>query len=86
MKCQAFLCQEPKRQRQKWIGCDKCERWLHFECVGIQRKPKGNYDCGCSIARMERMEVLMLSLRTAVLCTVDLTLSVKLVDYITSDK
>ena len=47
---------------------------------------KGNYDCGCSIARMERMEVLMLSLRTAVLCTVDLTLSVKLVVYITSDK
>ena len=54
VKCQAFLCQEPKRQRQKWIACDKCERWLHFECVGIQRKHKGNYDCGCSIARIER--------------------------------
>ena len=58
VKCKAFLCQEPKTQRQKWIGCDKCEWWLQDECGGIQRQPKGNYDCG--IARIKRSQVLML--------------------------
>ncbi len=24
---------------QDWIGCDNCNKWLHWACVGIQREP-----------------------------------------------
>ncbi|XP_015773120.1 PREDICTED: mucin-5AC-like [Acropora digitifera] len=51
-RCQAYLCQQPnadKKQTLHWIQCDDCEKWFHFECVGIQVAPPGRYVCGCSV-------------------------------------
>ncbi|XP_068739128.1 serine-rich adhesin for platelets-like [Montipora capricornis] len=56
-RCQAYLCQEPdaqKKQTLKWIHCDDCEKWFHFECVGIQTAPRGRYVCGCSVENFDK--------------------------------
>ena len=29
---------------EEWIGCDLCDRWYHFTCVGIVEVPD-NYIC-----------------------------------------
>jgi hypothetical protein len=50
-KCEAFLCQEPpvdeSTGRPNWVQCDKCDSWYHWDCVGLLRKPTGNFFCGC---------------------------------------
>jgi hypothetical protein len=49
--CVAYLCQDPDNEKTlkniKWIGCDDCQQWLHVCCVGLNRKPKGRFSCGC---------------------------------------
>jgi len=50
-KCSAFLCQEPpvdeSTGRLNWVQCDTCNNWYHWDCVGMLRKPTGNFFCGC---------------------------------------
>ena len=50
-KCAAFLCQEPgvdETGNVDWILCDVCEKWYHWDCVGILKEPKGSFNCGCN--------------------------------------
>ena len=50
-KCTAILCQEPpvdeSTGRLNWVQCDSCNNWHHWDCVGMLRKPTGNFFCGC---------------------------------------
>jgi len=42
------LCDEstqPVGRHCRWVQCDACIVWLHFQCVGIKRKPRGNFFC-----------------------------------------
>ena len=47
-KCNAFLCHEPPVNEDTgmldWILCDT---WYHWDCVGILKRPSGNFFCGC---------------------------------------
>ena len=29
----------------RWVQCDRCLGWLHFQCVGIKRKPRTDFFC-----------------------------------------
>lgn len=29
------VCQGQYEQEEKWVGCDFCPRWLHFECLDV---------------------------------------------------
>ena len=29
----------------RWVQCDRCLAWLHFECVGVKRKPRCDFYC-----------------------------------------
>lgn len=41
-----------KRDYGRMIQCDGCDDWCHYPCVGIKRKPKGQWFCPeCSIQR-----------------------------------
>ena len=31
--------------RKSWMGCDSCDRWFHYHCVGLTRIPKGFWSC-----------------------------------------
>jgi hypothetical protein len=51
-------CQEPDYQGSKYIQCDGCEEWFHFECTGANNKKKlkemKHYICiACSEERNE---------------------------------
>ena len=50
-KSSAFLCQEPPVDectgQLNWVQCDSCNNWYHWDCVGMLRKPTGNFFCGC---------------------------------------
>ena len=35
----------PDGRRCRWVQCDACLVWLHFECVGIRSKPRTDYFC-----------------------------------------
>ncbi|XP_019630305.1 PREDICTED: uncharacterized protein LOC109474452 [Branchiostoma belcheri] len=28
-----------------WLQCDNCHQWLHFECAGLTKKPRGSFIC-----------------------------------------
>jgi len=30
---------------RKWIQCDHCLAWIHFQCAALTRKPRGYYFC-----------------------------------------
>ena len=38
------VCQEPYMdftdQIEKWIGCEHCNSWFHFVCVGLVSEPE----------------------------------------------
>lgn len=29
----------------RWVQCDRCLGWLHYQCVGIKRKPRNDFFC-----------------------------------------
>ena len=42
------VCQTPHDENAKYIGCDNgdCKlKWCHFQCMGINRVPKGKWYC-----------------------------------------
>ena len=26
----------PAEEEQQWVGCDKCNKWFHVQCAGLQ--------------------------------------------------
>jgi len=35
----------PQSGGGRWVQCDRCLVWLHFECVGLKRKPRCDFYC-----------------------------------------
>ena len=31
--------------KQCWMGCDTCEKWFHYQCIGLTEIPKGTWSC-----------------------------------------
>lgn len=48
-----YFCPEcNQKEETPMIGCDKCDRWYHFDCVGIEEEPpkEENWYCyTCSV-------------------------------------
>jgi len=36
---------EGRQNTIKWVQCDACVHWLHLNCVGLSRQPRGNWFC-----------------------------------------
>ncbi|CAK63928.1 unnamed protein product (macronuclear) [Paramecium tetraurelia] len=51
-KLQKFcLCHQPLNPDRKYIQCDSCKEWYHFECVGIRQEKMGSGHYFCSICK-----------------------------------
>lgn len=41
--CICGMCGDPYEEEtdevQNWIGCDSCDKWYHWECVGVTTEP-----------------------------------------------
>ena len=35
----------PGIQQSKWIQCDHCLSWIHYQCAAVTQKPQGYYFC-----------------------------------------
>ena len=50
-KCNAFLCHEPLLNEDTcmlgWVLCNRCDASYRWNCVGILKRPSGNFFCGC---------------------------------------
>jgi len=45
-KCSACDCStSPTGSDGRWVQRDRCLGWLHFQCVGIKRKPRNDFFC-----------------------------------------
>ena len=47
--CDLPFCLEPMGQVQ-WINCEKCERWLHMICHGLEEIPKDQFYLSCALS------------------------------------
>ena len=44
--CHAVRCPSTKgKAHQKWVQCDRCLMWQHYDCAGLNRKPRGHWFC-----------------------------------------
>ena len=41
--CDMLDCRRPNKD--KWIRCDVCGRWLHFKCINLKTAPAGEFAC-----------------------------------------
>ncbi|CAD8156821.1 unnamed protein product [Paramecium octaurelia] len=41
------LCQQPWNPELNYIQCDKCQKWYHFECVGLKGGSYENKEYAC---------------------------------------
>ena len=44
-ECGGCYKDESARVRKTWIGCDNCERWFHYTCLGLSEIPRGHWSC-----------------------------------------
>ena len=44
-ECGGCYKDESVRVRKTWIGCDNCERWFHYTCIGLSEIPPGHWSC-----------------------------------------
>ena len=45
-----------------WVMCDVCQVGYHWDCVGITRKPKTKFNCGCNKTYFTQGQALTLFL------------------------
>lgn len=41
--CDMVDCKKPNRE--PWVKCDVCGRWLHYKCVNIKSASPGGFEC-----------------------------------------
>ena len=44
-ECGGCYCDDSKEQKACLMGCDTCELWYHYQCVGLSRIPEGFWSC-----------------------------------------
>jgi hypothetical protein len=48
-----------KTKKQRWVACDGCDEWYHFECQNVKKKPKGTWLCkGCEETEQVEEDVI----------------------------
>ena len=61
------LCQQPYSNLRSMIGCDFCQGWFHYECVGLREglvNKLPNYQCPSCVSSPEHNNLLILNLGT----------------------
>ncbi|OON19678.1 PHD-finger [Opisthorchis viverrini] len=63
------LCKTPYDPTREYLGCDLCQDWFHFECVGLRAAESGNlgesWHCpDCKKAEIDANEMLYCLCRT----------------------
>ncbi len=43
--CDLPFCLLPTQKKLDWNCCDTCEKWCHYQCVNITRRPQGTFEC-----------------------------------------
>lgn len=41
--CAVRYCEKPNAKVVQWIQCDKCQKWYHFQCIGLRNKMVRNW-------------------------------------------
>lgn len=50
-ECHERFMDNDDEAKQCWMGCDTCERWFHYYCVGLGGIPDGFWSCQyCSVS------------------------------------
>ena len=44
-ECGAAYKDDDMKMRKCWLGCDSCDKWFHYQCVGLRSIPKGYWSC-----------------------------------------
>ena len=44
-ECAARYKDDDKMKRKCWMGCDTCDRWFHYQCVGFSSIPDSYWSC-----------------------------------------
>ena len=44
-ECAACYKDDEKMKRKCWMGCDTCDRWFHYQCVGFSSIPDSYWSC-----------------------------------------
>lgn len=44
-ECGIIYEDDSREGKEKWIGCDNCPRWYHYDCVGLTSIPSGFWSC-----------------------------------------
>ena len=44
-ECAACYKDDDKMKRKCWMGCDTCDRWFHYQCVGFSSIPDSYWSC-----------------------------------------
>ena len=53
-ECRCGLCKhlyDPHEPNRRWIACDICDEWYHFECAGIKRVPNKEEPWYCQLCQ-----------------------------------
>ena len=48
-KCQKCGGRYLKKHSKKWVGCDYCWRWWHFNCLGLASLPDEKEELKCPV-------------------------------------
>ena len=44
-ECGAIYADDSTEAKKKWMGCDNCPRWYHYDCIGLTSIPSGFWSC-----------------------------------------
>ena len=44
-ECSGVYAADDKAAKEKWMGCDNCDRWFHYDCLGLYAIPAGFWSC-----------------------------------------
>ena len=50
-ECEANMCMKPSEETLKWVMCNNCNKWLHFQCAGVITEPGETEDFVCMACR-----------------------------------
>jgi hypothetical protein len=44
-ECGRAYADDTEKEKVKWMGCDTCERWFHYDCLNLSKIPTGFWSC-----------------------------------------
>ena len=53
-ECGTIFSNDTQEGKEKWMGCDNCPRWYHYDCLGLTSIPSGFWSCDmCEMTEIE---------------------------------